>query len=80
MELPSAKIRKKNDFYSHSFSVGDNVEVCEGELIYLQGKVLSIDGSIITMMPNHRALKVSTTIIKLILLIQNKGKERENSY
>ncbi|KAM7398801.1 hypothetical protein PAMP_018111 [Pampus punctatissimus] len=36
---------------------GDNVEVCEGELINLQGKILSVDGNKITIMPKHEDLK-----------------------
>jgi len=39
------------------FAPGDKVEVCEGELIHLQGKILSIDGSRVTMLPNHAELK-----------------------
>lgn len=39
------------------FSPGDKVEVAEGELIHLQGKVIAIDGSRVTMLPNHPELK-----------------------
>lgn len=39
------------------FSPGDRVEVAEGELIHLQGRVIAIDGSRITMLPNHPELK-----------------------
>jgi len=35
------------------------VEVCEGELIHLQGRVMRIDGNKITMLPKHEDLKVS---------------------
>lgn len=35
------------------------MEVCEGELINLQGKILSVDGNKITIMPKHEDLKVS---------------------
>lgn len=42
---------------THSFSNGDNVEVCEGELINLQGKIVSIDGNMIMVMPKHEELK-----------------------
>lgn len=42
----------------HNFQPGDNVEVCEGELINLQGRVLSVDGNKITIMPKHEDLKV----------------------
>ncbi|CAM9491533.1 unnamed protein product [Lampetra planeri] len=41
----------------HNFQPGDNVEVCEGELINLQGTVLSVDGNKITIMPKHEDLK-----------------------
>ncbi|KAK2088425.1 Transcription elongation factor SPT5 [Saguinus oedipus] len=43
----------------HNFQPGDNVEVCEGELINLQGKILSVDGNKITIMPKHEDLKKS---------------------
>lgn len=39
------------------FAPGDKVEVCEGELTHLQGKILAIDGSRVTIMPNHAELK-----------------------
>lgn len=42
---------------SHCFFVGDNIEVTEGELIHLQGKVIAVDGGKITMMPKHEDLK-----------------------
>jgi len=42
---------------AHNFSTGDNVEVIEGELINLQGKILAVDGSKITMQPKHEDLK-----------------------
>lgn len=35
------------------------MEVCEGELINLQGKILSVDGNKITIMPKHEDLKVA---------------------
>lgn len=46
----------------HNFQPGDNVEVCEGELINLQGKILSVDGNKITIMPKHEDLKVGTLL------------------
>jgi len=46
-----------NDEKVHSFAPGDNVEVINGELVHLQGKIMSIDGSKITMMPKHEDLK-----------------------
>lgn len=39
------------------FAPGDKVEVSEGELIHLQGKVIAIDGTRVTMLPNHPELK-----------------------
>ena len=42
---------------AHAFSNGDMVEVVEGELQNLQGKVIAIDGSKITIMPKHEDLK-----------------------
>jgi transcription elongation factor SPT5 len=41
---------------AHNFSTGDNVEVIEGELVNLQGSVLAVDGSKITIKPNHKDL------------------------
>ncbi|KAJ8683478.1 hypothetical protein QAD02_019270 [Eretmocerus hayati] len=48
---------KDESTVSHTFSTGDNVEVCEGELMNLQGKVVSIDGNMIMVMPKHEELK-----------------------
>ena len=63
MELSSAPITGvtsgKEDSLSsvtHTFSTGDNVEVCEGELMNLQGKVVSVDGNMIMVMPKHEEL------------------------
>lgn len=41
----------------HSFSMGDNVEVSAGDLANLQARIVAIDGSMITVMPKHDALK-----------------------
>ncbi|CAB0029460.1 unnamed protein product [Trichogramma brassicae] len=38
------------------FQTGENVEVKEGELMNLQGKVVSVDGNMITVMPKHKEL------------------------
>lgn len=46
----------------HNLQAGDNVEVCEGELINLQGKILSVDGNKITIMPKHEDLKVNGSL------------------
>ena len=40
----------------HNFATGDSVEVTEGELVNLQGIILAVDGSKITMKPNHKDL------------------------
>ena len=45
--------------------MGDNVEVCVGDLENLQAKIIAIDGSMITVMPKHEDLKVK---IKLKIL------------
>ncbi|XP_067948038.1 transcription elongation factor SPT5-like [Watersipora subatra] len=42
---------------AHNFAAGDMVEVAEGELVHLQGKIISIDGNKITMLPKHDDLK-----------------------
>lgn len=48
---------REDQTMAHSFSNGDNVEVCEGELMNLQGKIVSIDGNMIMVMPKHEELK-----------------------
>jgi len=50
---------KDNLTNSQTLCSGDNVEVCAGELINLQGKVLSIDGDTVLVMPKHDNLNVS---------------------
>ena len=52
-------VTKPQSEVTHSFANGDIVEVCEGELIHLQGRVMRIDGNKITMLPKHEDLKVS---------------------
>ena len=42
---------------------GDIVEVCEGQLMHLQDKVINVEGDVITIMPKHEDLKVCTYII-----------------
>lgn len=41
----------------HSFSMGDNVEVCSGDLENLQATIIAIDCGMITVMPKHEDLK-----------------------
>lgn len=50
---------KDNLANSQTLCSGDNVEVCAGELINLQGKVLSTDGDTVLIMPKHENLNVS---------------------
>ena len=40
---------------------GDVVEVCEGDLLHLQGTIISIEGDSVTMMPKHEELNVNLT-------------------
>ena len=37
---------------------GDVVEVVEGDLMHLQGKVVSVEGETVTILPRHEDLKV----------------------
>ncbi len=46
----------EKDDMAHAFSTGDRVEVIEGELLNLQGTVLAVDGTKITMKPTHKDL------------------------
>lgn len=41
----------------HSFSMGDNVVVCSGDLENLQARIIAIDGPLITVMPKHDELR-----------------------
>ena len=43
---------------SHTLVPGDVVEVAEGELVHLLGKVITVDGNKVTMIPKHEDLKV----------------------
>lgn len=40
----------------HNFCPGDNVEVCQGELTGLTGRILSVEGKRIVVMPFHDSL------------------------
>lgn len=44
---------------------GDVVEVTEGDLMNLHGKVISVDGNTITVLPRHEDLKVIMTHLPL---------------
>ena len=44
------------------FAPGDHVEVIEGELTHLQGRVISVDGNKVTMIPKHEELQVLSAL------------------
>ena len=54
---------------SHNFIPGDVVEVCQGELIHLNGTIIGIDGDKVRMMPNHEELKVDLRKETLLMII-----------
>ena len=56
MSVPTKS--SKDDAAEGQFAPGDNVEVIEGELINLQGKIVSVEGNKIVMLPFHEDLKV----------------------
>ncbi|XP_055858947.1 transcription elongation factor SPT5 [Episyrphus balteatus] len=57
VNLEIAAASKDDPTAAHSFSMGDNVEVCLGDLENLQAKIIAIDGGMITVMPKHQDLK-----------------------
>ena len=58
MELTKAVVDVAEENQDGSrFAHGDFVEVCEGELIHLKGKVLRVDGKKVVIQPEHEALK-----------------------
>ena len=48
---------QRNQTVAPVFTTGDNVEVCEGELKNLTGKIVSTDGAIIKVIPNSKDFK-----------------------
>ena len=54
----SVPTKSSKDDAESQFAPGDNVEVVEGELINLQGKIVSVEGNKIVMLPFHEDLKV----------------------
>lgn len=56
--------KSSKDNAEGQFAPGDNVEVIEGELINLQGKIVSVEGNKIVMLPFHEDLKVG--VIQLV--------------
>ncbi|VDP49355.1 unnamed protein product, partial [Heligmosomoides polygyrus] len=57
-ELESTTVKDN----THLFAPGDNVEVTEGELVNLRGKVVSVDGPKVVMLPDHEDLKEPLTL------------------
>uniref|UniRef100_A0A915EW08 Transcription elongation factor SPT5 n=1 Tax=Ditylenchus dipsaci TaxID=166011 RepID=A0A915EW08_9BILA len=57
-ELESTMMKEKG----HNFSPGDNVEVTDGELVNLKGKVSSIDGDRVIILPDHKDLTEPLTL------------------
>ncbi|KAF7639746.1 Transcription elongation factor SPT5 [Meloidogyne graminicola] len=57
-ELESTHLREKK----HNFSPGDNVEVTDGELANLRGKIQSIDGDKVVILPEHEDLNELLTL------------------
>ena len=45
------------DEESHNIATGDNVEVVEGELVNLMGRVTRVDGTRVSVQPTHDELK-----------------------
>lgn len=57
INIELAVTSKDDPTSTHSFSMGDNVEVCVGDLENLQARIIAIDGHMITVMPKHEELK-----------------------
>ncbi|VBB26096.1 unnamed protein product [Acanthocheilonema viteae] len=57
-ELEGMKVKD----LSYIFSPGDYVEVADGELVNLRGRVQSVDGEKIVMLPDHEDLKEPLTL------------------
>ena len=49
---------KSENEIAHNFAPGDTIIVTEGELKNLQGKIIQVNGNMITIMPRHETLKV----------------------
>lgn len=62
---------------THSFSMGDNVEVSVGDLENLQAKIIAIDGNIITVLPKHQDLKVGKQTYNIYIRKLDRERERE---
>lgn len=64
--METATIRDR----THNFAPGDNIEVTEGELVNLRGRVLSVDGDKVVIRPDHEDLKVRYKyVVKIVHLL-----------
>ncbi|PIK60626.1 putative transcription elongation factor SPT5 isoform X2, partial [Apostichopus japonicus] len=57
LDIQLAPTKKTGSEVIHNFAPGDMVQVAEGELLHLQGQVITIDGNSITILPKHEDLK-----------------------
>ncbi|XP_076450911.1 transcription elongation factor SPT5-like isoform X2 [Babylonia areolata] len=57
MDIELAPEKSSTGEVTHNLATGDMVEVTEGELTNLQGKVIKVDGNKITLLPKHEDLK-----------------------
>lgn len=57
-ELEGTKIKDR----AYTFAPGDYVEVVEGELVNLRGRVQSVDGDKVVVLPDHEELKELLTL------------------
>ncbi|MFH4973391.1 hypothetical protein AB6A40_000100 [Gnathostoma spinigerum] len=57
-ELEGTKIKDRQ----YSFAPGDYVEVADGELVNLRGRVQSLDGDKVVVLPDHEDLKEPLTL------------------
>ena len=55
---PAVNTSMSGGSVSGMLAPGDVVEVCDGELMHLQGKVVGVDGDVVTVLPNHEDLQV----------------------
>lgn len=56
MQVELVPEKSENDI-AHNFAPGDTIIVTEGELKNLQGKIIQVNGNMITIMPKHETLK-----------------------
>lgn len=57
MDIELAPEKSSTGEITHNLVAGDMVEVTEGALITLQGKIIKVDGNKITLLPKHEDLK-----------------------